>query len=67
MQSCNANLSKSYNTVCPRPENCDKPRALMSHHISIPNKIIEANCSSKFGIFKEVQPITAQLCHLLAV
>ena len=29
-QSCNTYLSKGYNMVCPRPESCDKPRALMS-------------------------------------
>ena len=23
-------MSKNYNTVCPRPESCDAPRALMS-------------------------------------
>ena len=26
----NTDLSKSYNTVCPRPESCDAPKALMS-------------------------------------
>ena len=29
-RSCNTDLSKSYNTVCPRAESCDTPRALMS-------------------------------------
>ena len=29
-QSCNTDLSKSCNTVCPRPESCDTPRASMS-------------------------------------
>ena len=28
--SCNTDLPKSCNTVCPRPESCDVPRALMS-------------------------------------
>ena len=27
---CNTDLPKSCNTVCPRPESCDAPRALMS-------------------------------------
>ena len=27
-RSCNTDLSKSYNTVCLRPENCDTPRGL---------------------------------------
>ena len=27
--SCNTDFSKSYNMVCPRPESCDTPRALM--------------------------------------
>ena len=28
--SLNTDLPKRYNTVCPRPESCDAPRALMS-------------------------------------
>ena len=29
-QSCDTDLPKRYNKVCPRPKSCDAPRALMS-------------------------------------
>ena len=33
--SCNTDLSKSCNTVCPRPESCDPPRGLYCHSKSL--------------------------------